>query len=291
MSNPSNWPIAGDAETYFRHQEKRLLSEQRRPIVGHGNIVGPGIAPNASEVDDWNDDAAATNGYFWTPQGAPNAPADNPSPPYGDGIDPYPDLSFWLGHTVSMGIVGHQTLRLMSNSFDEDAPFYPDIEVHREWKTVASGKRAYGPWRGNANRPLRMVEVEYVGTGSAQAVGFDVDPDAPVGYAGGFYVPDFHTTWFFHIALTILNTSDALGTQSVSFWPTLNGLSLPASEEGDPGWWQHDGAGAGSFSERKTASRSWILHPQAGINTVQIAVNATAGLTIPWLDLYGFQIQ
>jgi hypothetical protein len=97
MTNPANWPIVTDADAYFRQNEKRLLHEQRRPVVGHGNIVGPGIAPKASQLDDWNDDVAATNGYFWawnlTPNGPPPIEAEEDAESY-----------VWLCHSVGTSI-------------------------------------------------------------------------------------------------------------------------------------------------------------------------------------------
>lgn len=289
MSNPTNWPIVTDADTYLRHQEKRVLSEQRRPIVGHGNILGPGFAPNASEIDDWNDDAAATNGYFWTPQGASNAPATNLNAPYGDGVDPSPD-SLWLGQTISRGDVGYQSARLLSNVFDADEPAWPEIEVHRQWKTVASGMRAYGPWRGNPIRPVRLYDISYVGTGSTDLVGFLGDPDLPV--FTDIYTPGEDGVWMVHIAITVANTSDSTTTRSCRFWPALDGsAAAPDINVGDYGWWQHDGSGTAGFSETETAARSFFIYPTAGSHTIQIALLATSGLTVPQVDLYAFQVQ
>jgi hypothetical protein len=276
MSNPTNWPIVTDADAYFRHNEKRLLHEQRRPIVGHGNIVGAGISPEANEVDDWDDDVCATNGYFRSAQGIPNAPASYSFNPEG---------YYWLGHVVSGGTEGYQRLQLMGVNYDEDEPPYPDIVATRQWRT-SKGVRHYSAWRGEANRPVTRNEISYVGTGGSEYIpGFQFDEDGPF---GSMYCPGSSTVWYVHIAITVSNTSDTL--RSARFWPSINGgLSIP--EHGDYGYWQHDGPGDPGHATTQTASRSWFITPPAGSNTLGFGILATTGLAVDELDLYAFQVQ
>lgn len=125
MTSPNNWPQPDqDPELYFRHQEKRILSEQRRPIVRKAaDILGPGFAPYATQIDDWNADAAAFNGYFWSVGNADNAPED-----IGAG-------ETWLGWSISQGQTGVQRV------------YNPAVldGWTRSWE-VMSGVRVYGNW-------------------------------------------------------------------------------------------------------------------------------------------------
>lgn len=125
MTSPTNWPHPDqDPELYLRHTEKRILKEQRRPIVRKGSdILGPGFAPYATEISDWNANAATFNGYFWSAGDATNAPDDIGS------------SEMWLGWSVSQGTRGIQ------RAYN---PALMDGWT-RSWEVI-SGVRTYLPW-------------------------------------------------------------------------------------------------------------------------------------------------
>lgn len=101
-----------------------MLHEQRRPIVRKAaDILGPGFAPFATVITDWNSDEAAFNGYFWSA-----AAADSNAPD---------TTSIWMGHCVSNGQYGWQQVLAV----DPAATTY----WTRIWSLVA-GVRVYGVW-------------------------------------------------------------------------------------------------------------------------------------------------
>lgn len=297
MSNPTNWPIVDDGETYFRHNEKRVLHEQRRPIVGHGNIVGPGISEHANEVDDWNSDVAATNGYFWSYWTTPNSPVENTIPPF-TAFDPE-DL-LWVGQSMSIGQVGWQQIRLMDVLYDgtEDLPRLPEFEARRQWKTMRSGQRVYGPWRGLPQQPIRASNFDFpVGTGASTYVE-GLNLSAPPAFSppvnSELYAAGDATVFQCTISIHLLNTIDTLGgNRQLVYWPVLDGSAAgPAEMSGDFGFWSHEGAGRAGFSENVTTSRTWFLFPTAGVHAVGMRLLAQgSAIQVARADMYCHQIQ
>lgn len=125
MASPTNWPHPdNDPELYMRHQEKRIMAEQRRPIVRKASdILGPGFGPLATELSDWNSDEAAFNGYFWSAASTTSNAPDT--------------TSVWMGICVSNGLFGWQQVLAVDPAF----PVY----VTRTWALVA-GVRVYEVW-------------------------------------------------------------------------------------------------------------------------------------------------
>lgn len=74
-----NWNTAQDMSTWMRHMEKRVMSQERRPVVSEAaDLLGPGAGPYAVHISDWNDEATTFNGtYFSDPaDGQINSPND-----------------------------------------------------------------------------------------------------------------------------------------------------------------------------------------------------------------------
>lgn len=88
MAGANNWRNPADMEGWMRNMEKRMLGVERRPVVGSAaNIMGPGLAPHAVTITDWNSDQAAFNGFFYstiTSTGSPDA------------------AKGWLGQTIAL---------------------------------------------------------------------------------------------------------------------------------------------------------------------------------------------
>lgn len=62
-----NWRTEIDAEDYFGHQNKKLSLADRRPVIRRASdLVGPGIAPHATPISDFNDALVTFNGYYAT---------------------------------------------------------------------------------------------------------------------------------------------------------------------------------------------------------------------------------
>lgn len=75
MGGATNHPVVTTAEGWFRAQEKRTLHEERRPRITHArDLMGPGLAPQAVEVRDWNAEETTFNGFFYSEPGALHSP-------------------------------------------------------------------------------------------------------------------------------------------------------------------------------------------------------------------------
>ncbi len=87
-----NWPTPVDAGDYFRHEQKKVAIEERRPVIRRASdLVGPGIAASAVRITDWADTLATFNGYYASLAGPTGAPT---------GTEAY------LGYTVMDAEVG-----------------------------------------------------------------------------------------------------------------------------------------------------------------------------------------
>ena len=76
MGGQNSWRIPDDSMSdYMRQQEKRLLHEERRPLIrSAAALLGPGFAPFAVPLVDWNADETLFNGHFYSDAGAQNSP-------------------------------------------------------------------------------------------------------------------------------------------------------------------------------------------------------------------------
>lgn len=85
-----NWVVPTDALEFFSQQNRRIGQEERRPSVRKASdLLGPGIAPYAVPLTDFNSDMAAFNGLFIA----------EPSTPYANnGPD---NTKWWVGQTVA----------------------------------------------------------------------------------------------------------------------------------------------------------------------------------------------
>jgi hypothetical protein len=67
--------IPQGADGWMRDVERRLLAVERRPaIASAAQILGPNISPAATQIVDWNSDAACFNGWVWSDAGSLNGP-------------------------------------------------------------------------------------------------------------------------------------------------------------------------------------------------------------------------
>lgn len=62
-------------QDWMRDSERRTGAQERRPAPRTAAaLLGPGIAPTAVPVADWNDDVTSFNGMFYSQPGAANTP-------------------------------------------------------------------------------------------------------------------------------------------------------------------------------------------------------------------------
>lgn len=75
MGGQNSWRTNITFDDWMRDMEKRILSEERRPVVkSASDLMGPGFGPYAVETDDWNSDETTFNGMFYSNPGAQNSP-------------------------------------------------------------------------------------------------------------------------------------------------------------------------------------------------------------------------
>lgn len=131
-----NWVVPTDALEFFSQQNRRIGQEERRPSVRKASdLLGPGIAPYAVPLTDFNSDMAAFNGLFIA----------EPSTPYANnGPD---NTKWWVGQTVADQfnggwqmfstfqpadlVGGRHTIMVRSFSLapDSNARFYSDWQI------------------------------------------------------------------------------------------------------------------------------------------------------------------
>jgi hypothetical protein len=70
-----DWPIAQTFVDVQRQQQKRTRHEERRPQISKASdLLGPGLAPTAVMLVDWNAPETLFNGIFYSDPGSLNSP-------------------------------------------------------------------------------------------------------------------------------------------------------------------------------------------------------------------------
>lgn len=212
-------------------------------MVGQGSaVLGPGFAPLASEIDDWNSDDAAFNGYFWSTADANNVPVSVPG-------------ELWLGHVISTGDYGVQ--RLWQTIAAPDV--YPTSTLNHMMRrfTNVGGVRQYTNWTSVS--PTGSVPI---GGGSAGddnpftiTTGGDIigltDADAFIAGGVGESIVEVNFT------IKINNTLNVAGTRyKLRIYPTFNGAETFNVAAQDV-FWEHFGTGTVGYQEMSTVSASW----------------------------------
>lgn len=124
----NNYPVVTDPEDYFRQNEKRLMHQERRPIVRRpSDLLGPGIAAYAVEIAHWDVDDATFNGTFWTQPGDTGAP----------------DLTHWWVGQVQATNDGFGIQQVMTF---HDSAFFPPITYRRQFYDPGNGNISYSAW-------------------------------------------------------------------------------------------------------------------------------------------------
>ena len=192
MGGVNNGTTMITMDDWMRLMEKRILHEERRPLVrSASDIMGPGLAPTAVQLLDWNDPASAFNGLYWSAPGAINSPEVNTA---------------WMGLSqVSEDGSGYQWVT------DYAGTSLPPVVYMRRIKAVG-GTRTFSEWMdasggggGGAASDVvhyQSASVQSIPTAAFTAVtgwSLTVDPTPDPGY---FTLAD--PTWTCAIAGTYL---------------------------------------------------------------------------------------
>ncbi len=122
----NNYNIPITATDYLRVQEKRLALEQRRPMIRTASdLLGPGMGPYAVQTFDWNGDAEAFNGLWYSKIDAINGPNSDKE---------------WIGQTI--GLIEGSGIQLLHTFRAAD---WPPLEAKRAF-TTGGGGRSYTDW-------------------------------------------------------------------------------------------------------------------------------------------------
>lgn len=157
-----NWVVPTNAQEFFSQQNRRLGQEERRPSVRKASdLLGPGIAPYAVPLTDFNSDMAAFNGFFIA---EPSAPDLNGGPD---------NTKWWIGQTIADQFNGGWQMfstfqsadlvagrhRIMVRSFalapDSNTRFYSDWQAlvgGTDWTYVTSFS---GTWSAVSGFPIQ----------------------------------------------------------------------------------------------------------------------------------------
>lgn len=120
-------------QDWINDTNRRLGRQEGRRQIGHAaDLLGPGIAPQAVLVGDWNDEVMAFNGLYYSETGALHSP--NPA-------------SRWIGHnTVDPAGNGMQRVARFVDDPLDLAAWVPDLWV-RVFVTPDGSTRVFSTWQ------------------------------------------------------------------------------------------------------------------------------------------------
>lgn len=128
MGGATHWPVPQNLDGWMRQMEKRTLGSERRPLIRNAaDILGPGIAPFAVLVGDWNDEVTLFNGIFYSEPTALNSP---------DGA------AYWMGFSFA-NPDGFGFQRVWE--FRESATALMRV-FERSFSSADGEQRAFEPW-------------------------------------------------------------------------------------------------------------------------------------------------
>lgn len=129
MSAHNNWRQIIDMPDWMRDSEKRLMHQERRPQSSTAaDLLGPGAAPRAVRIEDWNDQVTTFTGAFYSEPGETNAPDTT---------------SYWMGETFGTPD-GYGFQRLTRYRLEPPTTGSWGVQVRR-WRPV-SGLPVFDPW-------------------------------------------------------------------------------------------------------------------------------------------------
>jgi len=136
-------------EDQLREYERRHLHEERRPLLtSAADVLGPGIAPQAVELADWNDESILFTGFYFSRPGAANSP------------DP---AKAWLGlsmvdpsGTGYMRVTEYDDLAYGANLY----PAWPGPAYTRAFNTAGGTTRLFSAWVPDAQTWYKSLTTD-----------------------------------------------------------------------------------------------------------------------------------
>lgn len=144
MGGSVQWRIPIEAEDWVNNVEKRIMHSERRPTVRTAaDLLGPGIAPFAVEISDWNDEVTAFNGFWWSQPGAINSP------------DPTNNKWYMGRSEATEDGFGLQWATEFNNIAGDYWP--PDTYIRRFFDPGSAGTTSYSAWKIDSGASLGLV--------------------------------------------------------------------------------------------------------------------------------------
>ena len=159
MSSGGRPPI--DFADWMRDQQRRNSAQERRPMVTTASdLMGPGLAPQAVMLNDWNDDTITFNGFYYSTPGAANTPDSTKA---------------WIGYSIAdANGSGIQRITLYPGLTVPSTMFtgWPAVSYSRAFTSQAGTLRLYSVWA--PDRPGAQVfdgtDVSVTTTGTTDLV-------------------------------------------------------------------------------------------------------------------------
>lgn len=189
-----NWVIPTNALEFFSQQDRRIGQEERRPSIRKASdLLGPGIAPYAVPLTDFNSDMAAFNGFFI---------AEPSTPDLNGGPD---NTKWWVGQTIADqfnggwqmfstfqaadAVDGRHMLKVRSFALAPDS----NTRFYSAWQDIGGGVQLAGPVSATASSPFtttmtmtRIGSIVFPAGGYTRASGsstsYTVAGSIPTGY-------------------------------------------------------------------------------------------------------------
>lgn len=139
MGGANSWRTNITGADWMRDVEKRILSEERRPLIRTASdLLGPGFAPYAVLTQDWNAVECTFNGIFYSQPGGLNSP---------DGS------AYWIGDVLAQQ-AGFGIQHVWEHRVASDPTTSPIREyIRRFYAPGGSGLTMFTPWRQVTPQP------------------------------------------------------------------------------------------------------------------------------------------
>lgn len=275
MSGSQNWLIPTTAEEFFSHQNRRIGQEERRPSVRKASdILGPGIAPFATPVDDMDGDTAAFNGFWILEPGAGNTP----------------DITkWWVGQTIADqfnggtqmlstfrpddAVGGQHLLMMRSFSIAPDSP----ARFYSAWQRVGGGDSTVGKMRSLIRTSTLNVPNAAFTPVTWQTERADSQTGSAIGTPGGVAIATI--AGVYHVHASVDFATNATGRRLAQIRNATTGLVLAYDEGVVAGVYSSMSiSGAGFFSVNDVIELS-VFQSTGAAMTLPVTTRTSIAIT------------